>query len=613
MARAKRSSAITDVGFGLEYNRTPIGVRDGFLLDGLNFRIELKRLTNNKVGWTRTPYPTLNGPVMHIATYQNRAGVTKTVFATYTDLYQVTGAATVAYLTPRYAVGTVDVSNANPAVVTDASGAPLWQTAGVKPGDQISFGSASETSTSATWYTVATVDAEDQITLTGPVAGAPLAGQDYTIRILYSGDDTDIWEDVMWIDTGSNTDYMYLTNGKDRITRWDGSTSAAVYSSHDFTARHLAIFSNMLVFGDLTVSGNDVPGDIRNSTPGDPENTTSGLASQFKVHDSFEPILFMKALGDNLAIYSGPDPGNVVLAQFVGDPLIMIFRKAVSDTGPISARVVADLGDYHQFLAADLGYRFDGASLQPFGEQVWAKFLGTRDPSRQHIAFHTFIEEHGEVIWAVPLPEDEDTATIAVPSTAFVEHYAEPTVTNQPTPFSRRNFPFLSSGFVANTETISWDDLTMSWDSNASPWNDSALLAAFPQPIVGDNAGNTYYTYQGQTANGELLPSFVHFGRRALSDGVARGLIQRIYAFAKALGEQDVDLDVVLHLCDSAHADGTESDPYPLNLAMAEGEFFVSPFRRARYVEIEFQMNDADGIWELAGYDWKLGASIGIR
>lgn len=612
--RTRRTSAVADVGFGLEYSKPPIAIPDGFLLDGLNFRVHLHTLTNDKVGWVRTAYPRLNGPVMNIFTYRNRAGTSKTIFATFTDLYQVTGATTVAYLTPTYSTGTVDVSNANPAVVTAASGTPNWVTNGIKHGDQISFGSANEHSTSATWYTINTVDGESQLTLSSAVTGAPLTGSTYTIRRLFTGDDHDMWEAVMWIDTGGASDYIYITNGKDSIVRWDGSTATVVASAATFQARHLAIYNNMLIFGDLTVSGNDMPGDIRNSVPGNPEDTTTGLASQFKVHDSFEPILFMKTLGDNLAIYSGPDPGNVVLAQFVGDPIVFVLRKAVSDTGPISSRVVADLGDFHQFLAQDIGYRFDGAGLQPYGPQVWQKFLGLRDPSRQHLAFNVFVEEHSEVVWAVPLSDDAVLSPVAVPTTAFVGHYSEQKTLNQPhDPFSRRQFPFLSAGFLANTTTVTWDSLSMAWDTNATAWNDSSLIAAFPQPITGDHLGDTYYIYQSHQANGVLLPSFVQFGRRPVNDGVERGLIQRIYAFIKGLSTNGVNMDVVLHLADSAHANAVESEPYPIGLAMAEGEFFVSPFRRARYVEVEFQMNDAAGIWELAGYDWKLGESKGIR
>lgn len=611
--RQRRASAVADVSFGLDFSRPPIALLDGALQDGMNFRVRLHRLTNDKVGWVRTSLPTLNGPVMHIATYRNRAGVQKTVFATFTDLYQATSLTAVSYLTPRYATGTVDVSAADPAVVTDASGTPNWITNGINSGDQIHFGNAAQTSTAAVWYTIDTVDAEDQLTLTTAVAGAPLAGQAYTIRRLFTGDDTNLWEDVMWIDTGSAADYMYLTNGKDAIMRWDGSASQVEESAADFLARHLAIYSNMLIFGDITVAGNDLPGDVRTSTVGDPENTTSGLASQFKVHDSFEPILHMKALGDNLAIYSGPDPGSIVLAQFVGDPIVFLLRKAVSETGPISARVVADLGDFHQFLAGDIGYRFDGAGLLPYGEQVWQKFLGLRDPSRQHLAFHAFVEEHGEVIWAVPLPDDAALSPVASPTTAFVAHYAETKTQNQPDPFSRRSFPFLSEGFLANTTTTTWDDLSGSWDSNASAWNDTSLLAAFPQPIVGNHLGETFFLYQGHTADGTLLPSYVHFGRRPLNDGVERGLVCRIYPFARELVDEGTNLDVVLHLADSAHGEAVESEPYPLDLSLPEGEFFISPFRRARYVETEYQMNDVDGVWELAGYDWKLGRSRGIR
>lgn len=610
----RRSTAITDVSFGLDYTRPPLIMPDGALLDGLNFRVRHHALTNDKVGWLRTSWPALDGPVMLIETHRARTGLQKTVFATFKDLYKVGSASSVLYITPRYNVGTVDVSAANPAVVTVNTGVPNWITTGIKAGDQIHFGNATQDSTTATWYTINTVNTESQLTLSAAVTGAPLTNQAYTIRRLFTGDSKNIWSAVMWIDTGGASDYMYFTNGKDAIVRWDGVSTAATYSAATFKARSLAVYSNMLIFGNLTQSGSELPGDIINSAPGNPENTTSGLASQFKVHDAIDTILYMRPLGDNLVIYSGPDPGNVVLAQFVGDPLVFVFRKAVSDVGPISARAVADQGDYHEFLGSDAGYKFDGSGLQVNGKQVWQKHLGNRDPSRQHLAFHNLVPEFNELIWALPLPEDTIVSPVAVPQTAFVEHYMEQDVPGRPNPFSRRDFPFLSRGFEANTTTKSWDDTAGSWDSNSNAWNDSSLLEAYPQTIVGDHLGKTYFLYQSHKADGALLASFVRFGRRPLGNGVNRGLIQRIYAFAKELVVASSSLDVVLRLCDNAHGSpAVTTSAFPLDLSLPEGKFFVSPFRRARFAEVEFQMNQAAGVWELAGYDWKLGESEGER
>jgi hypothetical protein len=444
------------------------------------------------------------------------------------------------------------------------------------------------------------------------VTGAPLAGQTYTIRLLFTGDDEDMWDTALWIDTAGATDYLYFTNGVDAIVRWDGSSTAAVYSAATFKARHLAIYSNMLVFGDLTQGGNSLPGDIINSDVGDPEDTTTGLASQFKVHGGVDPILSMRHLGDYLVIYSGPIIGNVVLAQFVGDPLVFVFREVTSDTGPIAARVVADYGDYHEFLGIDRTYKFDGAAFIPSGEQVWSSFLGRRDHSRQHLAFHMLVQEFGETIWALPLPEDDVEDPVAIPQTAFVTHYTEQKSQGQPEPHSRRDFPFLSRGFEANVAAMTWDETPGTWDASIAAWNDTSLLGAFPKPMAGDHLGNTYYLYQSHTADGEILESFVKFGRRVLNDGVERGLVQRIYPFANVPAGPATNLDVVLHLSDSAHGTATATGPFPFSLALDEGEFFVSPFRRGRFAEVEFQMNET-GIWELVGYDWKLGESGGIR
>lgn len=610
--RSSKSTAIVDVSFGLDYSRPLLGIFDGALQDGLNFRIRHKAITNDKVGWVRTLYPTLNGPVVLVETYRNRAGIQKTVFATLTDLYQATSLSTVAYLTPRYNVGTVDVSAANPAVVSVNTGVPNWVTNGIKVGDQIHFGNSTQTSISATWYTIDIVNGESQLTLSGAVTGAPLTNQAYTIRRLFTGAADDLWDTALWVDTGAAADYLYFTNGIDDIVRWDGTSTAVTYSAATFKARHLAVYANMLIFGDLIQSGDSLPGDIINSTPGNPENTTSGLASQFKVHGGVDPILRMRHLGDNLVIYSGPVIGNVVLAQFVGDPLVFVFREVTSDTGPISSRAVADFGDYHEFLGIDRAYKFDGAAFIPSGEQVWQKYLGTRDHTRQFLAFHTLVQEFGETVWALPLPEDNIEAPVAIPKTAFVSHYTEQKLPGQPEPYSRRSFPFLSSGFEASVSASIWDDTVGSWDSSSAFWNDTSFLGAFPKSLVGDHLGNTYYLYQSHLADGATLASFARFGRRAVNDGVQRGLVQRIYPFAKVPAGPATSLDIFLRLCDSAHGDATATGPFNFSLTPAEGNFFVSPFRRGRFVEVEFQMNQS-GLWELVGYDWKLGESEGIK
>lgn len=606
---APKTSAVLHPHLGLELGQPPLGVPLAALLDGLNFRVLGGLLTNANCGWVTTGFPALNGPVMLIATYRNRAGVEKTVFASYKDLYQISGA-TLVYLTPRYEAGTASVDAADPAEVTGIGTSWLANT---KAGDQITFGTAGITSLTATWYTIATVDSDTQLTLTTAVAGAPLGAAAYTIRRLYTGDDSDIWKAKMWIDTAAATDYLYLTNGKDTITRWDGSATGATYSAVGIIAKNLVVFANMMLYLNIIETGNSLPADMINSDVGDPEDILTGLSGQFKVHDSHEGILDTGVLGDNLAIYSGPDPGNVVLAQFVGDPLVFVFRKAVSDTGPISARIVADLGDYHEFLGQDTGYRFDGASLRAQGNQVWQGTLGGRDPSRQHLAFHTFVEEHGEVIWAVPMPSDGTDTPISPPENAFVEHYLEQQAADEPVPYSKRAFPFTASGFLANTLTVTWDNAVGTWDASSANWNDAALLAAFPATIAGDHDGNTYYLYRAHTANGVHLPSFIHFGRRPLNDGVQRGLVMRVYPFMHNPTGALTTIDVMLHLADSAHGEAQPSDLYPLDLPLEEEDFFVSPFRRARFVEIEFQMNELGGVWECAGYDWRLGVSEGIR
>jgi hypothetical protein len=304
-------------------------------------------------------------------------------------------------------------------------------------------------------------------------------------------------------------------------------------------------------------------------------------------------------LGDNLAIYSKT---NAVLAQFVGDPIIFVFRKVISDKGPVAPRLLVDYGDYHEFIAKDQKIRFDGASSLPVGDQVWQRKLQDLDPSRTHIGFAVRVEEAGEALWAVPFAGDGTTA----PVSAYSEHYLEHRDPRDPEPYGKRDFPFLSAGFFTVQTTFTWDTITGSWDESGAQWDDIALIQNFPRLYLGDDNGDIYVGNSGQSAAGVAMTSFVRFGRRPTQDGQGRGTIARIYPFAEDVNSSSGTLAVYLHFTEHANASDTvEVGPFNYSLAQPEGGHFVTPYRRGRYVELEFRMSgNTTASWGLDGYDW---------
>lgn len=595
----KASTAVLLPNLGLYYDRPALAIPTRGLLDGNNFRIRDGTLTNRLLGWTRFGSFTLDGPVTLISNFLQSDGTDDLIFGTPTSLYLYDPLTeTVSFLNSRYVTGTAAASG------TSVTGTGTSWSANAAAGDYIHFGAANYNDPTGTWYLIDAVPGNTSITLhtsAGIVADGP-----YTIRHSFTGDIHDHWDTAIFINASpDNADLWFATNGVDDVVKWNpANTQVTDLSSLGFTARHLAVFSNMMIYGNLNQGGTDKPSTIINSDIGAPADVTGGLSEEFVVHGGPEGIIDMVPLGDNLAIYS--EKSHITLAQFVGDPLVFAFRQSSATTGPVGPRVVANFEDFHEFLAPDGQYKYDGATLQAMGKQVWPVNLRSRDPSRSTLGFNHFDEENGELIWVVPYVTDPgaDTSSDVAPATAFTEHYTEEVGPQDPTPISKRDFPFTAAGYYTQQgggET--WATVSETWEDAVFRWNEQLFFSDFPLSLVGDIDGKIYTLNTSQTMDGTAFDGYVHFGRRVLGDARMRGLLSRVYPFAVSPNSGTFDLDVILYLSDHAAGPATATDAFPFDISLPFGGHFVSTFRRARFFEPRFSATGVTDIWALEGYD----------
>lgn len=592
-----KSSAVTNPNLGLYLDRPSIAVPKGALQDGINFRVREGKLTNFNLGWTRLGNKTLNGPVMLITNLKLRSGTTLIVVCTPTDVYKYTPSTDVfVYLSPIYATGTVAVSG------TGVTGTGTAWTANAKVGDEIYFGSATQTSTSVTWYTIQNVGGNTSITLTGS-AGVIGAGSTYTIRKRFTGTAINIWQDRQFVNAApASEDQLFLTNGIQVPMRWNGTDAQVTeLTGLGFTCKTLAVYRNMMIYGNLTQSGTSKPTDIVNSDVGSPSLAGSagvGLSEQFKVHGGTDELKRMEVLGDNLVLYSKE---TVTVANFVGDPFVFLFRNAVQGKGLQAVRGLGIFPDYHHFIGPDALYMFDGNIAHKTGMQVWREVLRSQDPARINQSFGYVDEVNGDMIWSVPSTIDPGTGTVtSPPSQAWVEHYLEDVGNQNPKPYSRRSFPFTAIGPLVRSGGLTWDQISSQWSAFNYRWNDQFFAATFPSVIVGDTDGKLYTLSAAQDANGTALPSFVKFGRRPLVDGKMRALLTRVLPFVSQLGST---IDIVVRLADFAMGPATINATFPYNQTLVEGAFFISAWRRGRFLDLEFGSAGPNEPWEISGYD----------
>jgi len=599
-----RSNTAFPANLGLYLGRPPLQVPRRGLLDALNVRIKEGRVSALNLGWTAFGlFNALSGPVTLIDNLFLRSGGQILIFGTTKDLYKYNeGTEKVDFITPRYETGTADPTNGSAVVV----GGTNWDT-NLKVGDEMHFGATGQTDPEDTgnggWYEVLTVDSAVQVTLTTNYTGTG-GVQAYTARVLYTGDIFDYWRTVTFFDAQpDDKDLWFATNGVDDIQEWDGVTDQVtdLGATLSFTCKELFVYKNMLIYAHILEDSGEVkPTSIKNSDAANPKDLAGGIAGEFVISDGVDPIVSLFSLGDNLVIYG---QRSAILAQFVGTPLTFIFRTAIAGIGPISGRTVADFGDFHEFVGADSQFTFDGVTLKESGTHIWREVLRTKAPNRLDLAFSHFDEENGDLIWAFPLTTDPNSATENTIRIAHSEHYLEEVGDRDPTPYSKRDFPFTVSGFFERQSTLTWDQISGTWASQNFRWNDQFFTAAFPFNLVGDESGNVFTLNTSQDGAGAALVARARFGRVAISDGRGRNLVTRVYPFAVQFPGATYTLDVKTFLAESAAGPAVLLDTGNFDLTLA-GDRFVTPYRRGRYMEVQFGTAGPNEPWELEGYDF---------
>lgn len=622
---AKLPPPVIKPNLGLYLDRPSIAIPPGALQAGNNFRIQLGNYHNLNMGWQPWNSVQLNGPVRLIVNFTNSSGNSFLIFGTLTDLYtfNVSTKETV-YINPIYTTGTVAasgtaVTGSGTAWNTTPAGS-MW--ANAKAGDQISFGSSSETDPTATWYTIQGVNSNTSITL-DTSAGTIGSGTSYTIRRLFTGAFENPWVYEYFVDAnvpvgsgsyGNGEDLIYLTNGVDNVVNWNGSSAQVnLNTGFGFTCKTLVQYSDMMIYGNVLQGADYLGTTILNSDAGAPSNVgnqATGLSSQFIVQSNTDPILQMARLSTYLAIYCNH---TVILVSATGAATIFAFRIAGSNKGIIGQSAFAAYPTLHQFIAADGMYYFDGTNVEPINTHVWRQVVSSLDNVRPNNLFTFLDEPNGEVIWSVPQTTDPGAGNVSAPNAqAWTEHYLEETAGQTQSaliasamglnrPYSTRTYPFTAVGTWFNETVLTWNQLTNAWNTYNYRWNDSFFSASFPIVLAGDNSGFIYQLNLTQSANGTPLSSSVTFGRRPTVDGRMRAMVRRVYPF---MHQFQNPVNITVGLADFAQGPATITQTYSFDQSFSQqGQYMVPVYRRGRWLDLIVAGDSTNDAWTISGYD----------
>ncbi|MFW6028242.1 MAG: hypothetical protein ACOC9Q_01815, partial [bacterium] len=316
------------------------------------------------------------------------------------------------------------------------------------------------------------------------------------------------------------------------------------------------------------------------------------------VHDRSDNLYAAEPIGELMAFYA---ENSITLAQFVGPPLMFVFRPAVSGDGPVGPKAITTFPDAHYFISNDTQYVFDGARAAPVNSHVWRDILRRTTPERYKLLQSYTDEENGDVIWSVPLTTDDDPSEGSAEE-AYVHHYLE-AVGENPDPFTRRELPFTAFGPYVRDSALEWDELDQSWEEINFRWNDKFFFAQYPQTLVGDESGDIYLLNERGSKDGTAMDSYARFGRRALGDVETARSLRRVYPFVEQLQDPDATLNVRIYGTDTPDGRATLLADQTINLALPDSRRFTTPRKAMRYVELEFGREATKGYWALYGYD----------
>jgi hypothetical protein len=242
-------------------------------------------------------------------------------------------------------------------------------------------------------------------------------------------------------------------------------------------------------------------------------------------------------------------------------------------------------------------------NIREINKHVGRDLIRTADPIRREFTLHHWDEENGDLIWGVPGTGDAENGVLeGAPEIAWSEHYLEVMPMGIERPWSKRSWPFTATGYYTRNEGLTWENATDTWAEYNYSWNDQFASLGFPLNLGGDDDGLVYIINQSQTANGEIMPSFVHTGRVPTVDGKERGLLKRLYPFT---GQLNNTLEITTYLADFGTSSATNGGTLNYDTSHVEGRFFVTPYRRARYIETKFGSATGEA-WTLEGWDYEI-------
>lgn len=304
--------------------------------------------------------------------------------------------------------------------------------------------------------------------------------------------DDDNFQGTIFLDSSGNDIYI-LTNGVDKVQKWDGSGQLEDLGGlTSITARALTPFMNHLILGHTIETGTACTRRIRWSDTGDPEDWTTGTAGFVELVDTVDWIVTFFKVKDKLFILKERSIWELI---YVGGTTVFLPQLRIDGVGGYSAKCVVPLGENALIYGSDNVYTFDGLDLLPVGDNIIDLLYSTPtkiiNSSKLNKATAVFIEEINEGWFSVPTQGNDNDLLLKY------------NLTEESWILDDRHAT--AFGYYTIPQGAAWDDETEIWDDRVGVWFDTPLPSGAPITLIGTKSGYVYQDTRGIQPAGQTV------------------------------------------------------------------------------------------------------------
>jgi len=313
------------------------------------------------------------------------------------------------------------------------------------------------------------------------------SSNDYTKKnptVQFTGDESNQFSCVTTLDSAGNEIFI-LTNGKDKIQKWDGSAGnfadLAGWSTGPVLARRLVIFKSRLLAGFTVEGGTVCTRRVRWSVAGNPEDITGTGSGFVDLAETSDWVVALVPLKNKLFIFKErsiwelPYKGG---ADVFGGPILKI-----DGVGTYSNLSIVSLGDELIFYGTDNIYLFDGENLDSIGKNIYSLVYETEkrlvNVGKADRVPSVYIEELKSYQLCFPTGESEIPSLLAEYSFDYQS-------------WTLRDIQITAFGYYTVSGQPRWVDMTGTWEAQTGIWMQKKLPSGAPTTLIGTPDGYIY-------------------------------------------------------------------------------------------------------------------------